>query len=161
MVSTRTWVWECESFISSVASTPSIWGMRRSIRTTSGRSRKARSAASAPVLASPSTSKSGSLSKMPLRPLRTTGWSSAISRRILSFIFMLSTSFFQLRFLNFFLRPHSFYALAPRVTCSASSGSSTANTVPSPDELSTATIPPRASILSRMPVSPIPLYSES
>jgi hypothetical protein len=38
--------------------------------------------ASAPEVASPTTSKSISLASMPRNPSRTTGWSSAISTRI-------------------------------------------------------------------------------
>ena len=65
-----------------IALTPSSTGMRRSISTTSGRSAAARSTASLPLAASPATSNSPLASKMPRSPSRTTGWSSAISSRM-------------------------------------------------------------------------------
>src|SRR6266540_4218566 len=65
-----------------VAATPSMVGMRRSISTTSGRSRATRATASAPVAASPTISNSVCPASMPRSPSRTTGWSSAITGRI-------------------------------------------------------------------------------
>ena len=68
-----------------IAVTPSISGIRRSIRITSGASAPARRTASAPFPASPTTSNPGSPSNIPINPLRTTGWSSTIITRIGAF----------------------------------------------------------------------------
>src|SRR5690606_14473228 len=54
--------------------------MRRSIRITSGSRAAARSSASTPSDASPSTRKPATDASMPRRPSRTTGWSSTTSR---------------------------------------------------------------------------------
>ena len=67
---------------SRIAVTPSPPGIRRSISTTWGRRATASATASTPAEASPSTSNSGSPVKIPRSPLRTTGWSSAISSEI-------------------------------------------------------------------------------
>ena len=63
--------------ISSVASIPSIPGMRRSITITSGRRRSARETAVSPSAASPTTRMCGERSRARRRPSRTTSWSSA------------------------------------------------------------------------------------
>src|SRR6202012_4305045 len=68
--------------ISAVAVTPSPFGMRRSISTTSGRYRATTATASPPEPASATTSMPGSAASMPRRPSRTTGWSSASTTRI-------------------------------------------------------------------------------
>ncbi len=67
-----------------VASMPSSSGMRMSISTTSGFSRRAMSTACTPSTASPTTSMSSSASKIILKPARTSAWSSAIMMRTLS-----------------------------------------------------------------------------
>jgi hypothetical protein len=56
--------------ISRVASMPSSSGMRMSISTTSARWVRAISTASRPVVASPTTSRSGALSMSTLKPAR-------------------------------------------------------------------------------------------
>src|SRR4030043_47821 len=61
-----------------IASTPSISGIRRSISTMSGLSSLALFTASTPLVASPTTLKSGSRFIMLISPSLTTGWSSAI-----------------------------------------------------------------------------------
>src|SRR3990172_6852760 len=66
-----------------VASMPLIPGMARSIMMMSGLSLPTISAAPCPLAASPTTSMSGSASRIALRPSRTMGWSSASSTRIL------------------------------------------------------------------------------
>ncbi|MDQ0771710.1 hypothetical protein QF026_000176 [Streptomyces aurantiacus] len=65
-----------------MAVTPSVLGIRRSMRITSGRRRSPAETASAPSAASPTTSKRGSAPNMPRSPSRTTGWSSTISSEI-------------------------------------------------------------------------------
>ena len=67
-----------------IASTPSISGMRRSIRATSGRCRKNCSTAWRPLPASATTVMSGSRPIIATRPSRTTWWSSATSTRMTS-----------------------------------------------------------------------------
>jgi hypothetical protein len=64
--------------ISSVASMPSICGMRKSMITTSGRRRSARETAVSPSGASPTTRMWGERRSASRRPSRTTSWSSAI-----------------------------------------------------------------------------------
>ena len=54
-----------------VASMPSMTGIRTSIRTTSGRARRASATASVPVLASPTTVKPSVAPTMPQNPART------------------------------------------------------------------------------------------
>src|SRR5881398_961840 len=66
----------------SIASTPSSFGITRSINTTAGRSRSASSTASAPSAASPTISIPSCSSRKLRRPSRRTAWSSAISTRI-------------------------------------------------------------------------------
>src|ERR687894_1369825 len=78
VVSTRTRAWGRVLRRRAVAATPSVPGILRSIRTTSGSSRTARSTASSPFVASPTTSKAIRTSSMPLIPVLTTGWSSTI-----------------------------------------------------------------------------------
>src|SRR5690606_26551344 len=82
VVRTRTRAGSSRSTISRIADTPSIPGIRRSMRTTSGSSAAALSTASLPSAASPTTSKASSLANIPRKPSRTTGWSSTRSRRI-------------------------------------------------------------------------------
>src|SRR3990172_3148911 len=65
-----------------VASMPFNTGMPMSIRTTSGRSFSAISTVTAPSVASPTTSMSGSDESSKFNPERTMVWSSAISTRI-------------------------------------------------------------------------------
>src|SRR5919112_328899 len=81
MVTTKTIVlgWLC--LISRVAESPSIPGMRTSIRMRSGRKREHASTASRPSSASPTTSRPSSRASMPLKPWRTRPWSSAITMR--------------------------------------------------------------------------------
>jgi hypothetical protein len=67
-----------------VASTPSRTGMRASIRTTSGRSRRAAWTAWSPSAASPTTWMSGSASRIIRNPARTSAWPSASSTRTLT-----------------------------------------------------------------------------
>ncbi|MNT45512.1 hypothetical protein D3C72_1821010 [compost metagenome] len=66
----------------SIASTPCISGMFRSISTTSGRSCRYSSTAARPVPAWPSRRKPGSEAISEARPARISGWSSAIKRVI-------------------------------------------------------------------------------
>ena len=61
---------------------PSMFGISRSISTTSGSSRRAIATPSEPSAASPTTSMSACRSKNILRPIRTTEWSSTMSTRI-------------------------------------------------------------------------------
>ncbi len=82
MVRTSTRAGDCAAASAEIAATPSIVGIRRSIRITSGASAPARRTASAPSPASPTTSNSSSPSNIPISPLRTTGWSSTIITRI-------------------------------------------------------------------------------
>src|SRR3990172_5021907 len=70
--------------IASVAATPSITGISRSIRITSGRSSLALLSACAPSSASPTTSSSESSARNIRKPWRTTLWSSAIRTRIVT-----------------------------------------------------------------------------
>ena len=63
-------------------STPSSFGITRSIRITSGSSRSARSIASSPSAASPTISKPSWSSRNVRSPSRTTAWSSTIRMRI-------------------------------------------------------------------------------
>src|SRR6187431_218697 len=67
----------------SVASRPSMSGMRRSMITTSGRRRSARATAEAPSAASPITRIFGERESARRRPSRTTSWSSAM-RQVIS-----------------------------------------------------------------------------
>src|SRR5829696_2533667 len=64
--------------IASVTAIPSITGIKRSIRTTSGSSSRAILSASSPYEVSPTTSNSGSNPKNMRSPWRTTPWSSVI-----------------------------------------------------------------------------------
>src|SRR5690606_15732455 len=82
VVSTRTRAPIPSLASSLMAATPSMTGIRRSMRMTSGFSARASSTARAPSPASPSTSKPGSPANMPRMPSRTMGWSSAMSSRI-------------------------------------------------------------------------------
>src|SRR5262245_29260485 len=68
--------------ITSVASSPSISGIRMSMSTTSGRSRRTSSTASCPFAASPTTSMSSHERSSTTKPLRTSAWSSATATRI-------------------------------------------------------------------------------
>ena len=63
---------------------PSSRGIRMSISTTSGRSRRATATACTPSPASPTTSRSGSASSSTRNPPRTSSWSSATSTRMLT-----------------------------------------------------------------------------
>ena len=72
------------AFIRSVASMPLITGMEMSTMATSGLSRSARATASAPSVASPTISMSGSCSRSWRVASRTKAWSSAIITRIFS-----------------------------------------------------------------------------
>jgi hypothetical protein len=65
-----------------IAVIPSMFGISRSMRTTSGSSRRAMATPSLPSAASPTTSMSGWRSKNTRRPIRTTEWSSTMSTRI-------------------------------------------------------------------------------
>src|SRR5215204_1081010 len=65
-----------------IAVTPSMFGISRSIRTTSGSRRRAIATPSEPSAASPTTSMSGCRSRNTLSPVRTTAWSSTMSTRI-------------------------------------------------------------------------------
>ena len=65
-----------------VASRPSTPGIRMSISTTSARSRRARSTAWAPSVASPTTSRSSAASMSTWNPARISAWSSASRTRI-------------------------------------------------------------------------------
>jgi hypothetical protein len=69
--------------ISLVASKPSSRGMRRSMVTTSGRSRRVSSTASTPSRASPTTWTSGSLPRMAMSKARAVAESSATNTRIM------------------------------------------------------------------------------
>src|SRR5262245_40158990 len=66
-----------------IAVMPSMFGIRRSISTTSGSSRRAIATPSEPSDASPTTSMSSWRSKKVRSPVRTTAWSSTRSTRIL------------------------------------------------------------------------------
>src|SRR6266567_582168 len=70
------------SLIARQASMPLLRGIRTSIRTMSGKASPAFSTASAPSLASPTTSISGSVTRTISRPRRNSAWSSTISVRI-------------------------------------------------------------------------------
>src|SRR5262245_58733970 len=70
-----------ESLISPAASIPDFFGMRTSMRITSGISSCARSTTSAPSAASPTSSRSGSCSRTICRPRRNSAWSSQTSTR--------------------------------------------------------------------------------
>src|SRR5690242_9795179 len=65
-----------------VAASPSVPGIRMSMRTTSARSSRASRTASAPSDASPTTSMSGSESTSTRKALRSSAWSSASRTRI-------------------------------------------------------------------------------
>ena len=67
------------STISRVASMPSMPGIRTSISTTSGASRRVSSSASRPSAASPTTDRSSCDSSTIRNPIRSSGWSSASS----------------------------------------------------------------------------------
>ena len=77
VVSTSTRVRTPEATILRVASTPSITGMRMSIRTTSHCVRSTPVTVAAPSAASPTTRRSSSASISIRKPLRTSSWSSA------------------------------------------------------------------------------------
>ena len=81
-ISTRTAEVSGATVIRRVASIPSMPGMRMSISTTSGRSRRAASTASAPVAASPTEARSGAVSTRMRKLPRTRAWSSATSTRM-------------------------------------------------------------------------------
>ena len=66
-----------------VAAMPSRRGIRRSMRTTSGSSRRACRMASSPSTASPTTTKSGTDSSSLRKPARTSAWSSHTRIRVL------------------------------------------------------------------------------
>src|SRR6476660_995712 len=70
------------ALIRPMAVTPSMFGIRRSISTTSGSSRRAIATPSLPSAASPTTVMSSWRSKKTRRPIRTTEWSSTMSTRI-------------------------------------------------------------------------------
>src|SRR5829696_5131874 len=74
--STRTPARSSSATIRRVASSPSMTGMRMSIRTTSGRAERARATAAAPSPASPTTSTSPASSSRARNPARTSPWSS-------------------------------------------------------------------------------------
>lgn len=78
-MTTRTAASSGSALIMRVAASPSVPGIRMSIRTTSGRVRRASSTACAPSEASPTTSMSGSESTSTLKALRRSAWSSASS----------------------------------------------------------------------------------
>ena len=65
-----------------VAVVPSIFGIMRSMTTTSGLSRRDSATACSPLRACPTTSRSAFALKSAARPMRTTAWSSTISIRI-------------------------------------------------------------------------------
>ncbi len=67
-----------------VASTPSIRGIRMSISTTSGCSARTWSSACWPSPASPTTTRSDSASRIIRKPVRSSGWSSTSSTRIVT-----------------------------------------------------------------------------
>src|SRR5215218_1645310 len=81
MVTIRTLVCGSICLISRVAASPSILGIRTSIRTRSGRRRELISTASRPSSASPTTSKASSRANIPRKPWRTRPWSSAMTIR--------------------------------------------------------------------------------
>src|SRR5450432_979960 len=68
------------------ASMPFIFGMRKSSRITSAEHRSSTVKASSALAAAPGNFRPGCLPSMLLRPARTTGWSSTISRRIGVFV---------------------------------------------------------------------------
>src|SRR5258706_12102641 len=70
------------ALIRPIAVMPSMFGMRRSMRMTSGSSRRAMATPSLPSAASPTTSMSSWRSKKTRSPIRTTAWSSTIRTRI-------------------------------------------------------------------------------
>ena len=70
------------ALIRPIAVTPSMFGMSRSMSTTSGSSRRAIATPSDPSVASPTTSMSGCSSKNMRRPIRTTEWSSTMRTRM-------------------------------------------------------------------------------
>src|SRR5687768_16787958 len=70
------------ALIRPIAVTPSMFGISRSINTTSGSRRRAIATPSEPSAASPTTSMSGWRSRNTLSPVRTTAWSSTMSTRI-------------------------------------------------------------------------------
>jgi hypothetical protein len=81
-ISTRTAEVCGSAVICRVASMPSVPGIRMSIRTMSGFSRRAISTASAPVAASPTEARSDAVSTRTRKLPRTRAWSSATSTRI-------------------------------------------------------------------------------
>jgi hypothetical protein len=70
------------ALIRPIAVMPSMLGISRSMRTTSGFSRRAIATPSEPSDASPTTSMSSSMSKKVRSPIRTTWWSSTSRTRI-------------------------------------------------------------------------------
>src|SRR4029079_11365104 len=70
------------ALIRPIAVTPSMFGMRRSISTTSGSRRRPIATPSLPSAASPTTSMSSWRSKNTRRPIRTTEWSSTMRTRM-------------------------------------------------------------------------------
>src|SRR6201995_390868 len=70
------------SFMARAASMPLTFGIRMSMSTMSGRASPARVTASAPSLAWPTSSRSGSSSRTDASPRRNSAWSSAIRTRI-------------------------------------------------------------------------------
>ena len=81
-ITTRTPARAGSAAIARVASMPSITGMRTSIRTMSGRARRASSTAARPSPASPASSRSSSPSSRTRNPARNSAWSSATTTRI-------------------------------------------------------------------------------
>src|SRR5579875_895935 len=90
MVSMTIFALGAASFMARAASMPLVFGMRMSIRTTSGSASRACATASAPSLACPTSSMSGSSLRTISSPRRKSAWSSAISTRIGSGAFPLS-----------------------------------------------------------------------
>src|SRR5215207_791831 len=81
MVTIRMLASGCPCLIIRVAASPSILGIRTSIKTRSGCKREHISTASRPSSASPTTSKPSSRANMPRKPCRTRPWSSAMTIR--------------------------------------------------------------------------------
>src|SRR5690606_31532518 len=81
-MTTRTAASSGSALIRRVAASPSVPGMRMSMRTTSARRSRASSTASAPSDASPTTSMSGSESTRTRKALRSRAWSSASRTRM-------------------------------------------------------------------------------
>src|SRR5215208_506718 len=81
MVTIRMLASGCPCLIIRVAASPSILGIRTSIRTRSGCKREHISTASRPSSAAPTTSKPSSRANMTRKPCRTRPWSSAMTIR--------------------------------------------------------------------------------